>query len=181
MFLLNDRCRYARTAVDGQDGVIATRLPLTDIPDETLRCMYAYWRSKRPPGMLPARADIDPADFPWALGLVCLLQVERETLSFRYRLDGSIVADDNGEDLTGRLTDAVRPVFFAGILHRHFSEVVRSHAPSLYEIAVRYQGEGRSYRRVAMPLATNGRDIDMIMTVSQRRPSALEHAGPWMR
>jgi hypothetical protein len=151
-----------------KDGVIATRLTLTNIPDEMQNHMLAYWRSKCASGRLPARADIDPLDFPWALGLVCLLNVEHKPLRFRYRLDGSAIVDHHGSDFTGRTTDELRPAAYADMLHLHFSEVVETGAPNLYRITLLNDGKLRSYLRLALPLATDGSNVDMILTVSKK-------------
>jgi hypothetical protein len=151
-----------------QDGVAATRLSLAEIPSETLRRMHDYWQSKRRGELLPGRKDIDPLDFPWALGLVCLLDVERYPLAFRYRLDGTTIAERYGADLTGRTTDAVRPEFHAALLRKHFAEVAEGGRPSLYRISLRYGGQARTYMRLALPLARDGKTVEMILTVSDR-------------
>jgi len=151
-----------------QDGVVTTRLPLTDIEHETLRKMHAYWLARGRGGLLPGRRDIDPLDFPWALGLVCLLDVEREPLRFRYRVDGTIIADRHGEDFTGRTTDEVQPDFYADMLHRHFSEVLQTRQPTLYRIVIRQDGQTKTYLRLALPLADDGVTVDKILTVSDR-------------
>jgi hypothetical protein len=149
-----------------QDGVAATRLSLAEIPSETLRRMHAYWQSKCRGEQLPARKDIDPLDFPWALGLVCLLDVGRYPLTFRYRLDGTTIAERYGADLTGRTIDEVKPEFHAALLRKHFTEVAESGRPTLYRISLRYGGHARTYMRLALPLASDGKTVDMIMTVS---------------
>jgi len=151
-----------------QDGVAATRLSLAEIPSDTLRQMYAYWHSKCRGERLPARKDLDPLDFPWALGLVCLLDVERYPLTFRYRLDGTTIAERYGADLTGRTIDEVKPEFHADLLRRHFSEVAESGRPTLYRISLRYGGQARTYMRLTLPLARDGNTVDMIMTISDR-------------
>jgi hypothetical protein len=151
-----------------QDGVVATRLSLADISHETLERMHAYWLSKCPPGALPRRRDIDPLDFPWALGLVCLLDVQRNPLTFRYRLDGTTIAERHGADFTGRSTDEVRPDFYAAMLRKHFSEVAETQRATLHRISLRHAGQAKTYLRLALPLASDGVTVDMIMTVSDR-------------
>ena len=151
-----------------QEGVAATRLSPAELSSITLRRMYAYWQSKIQGGRLPGRQDIDPLDFPWALGLVCLLDVELRPLTFRYRLDGTTIAERYGADLTGRSTDEVTPNFHAALLRKHFTEVVESGRPTAYRINLRFREQARSYIRLALPLAGDGRTIDMIMTVSDR-------------
>lgn len=157
-----------------QDGVVASRLSLAEVTSETLRRMHAYWQGKRREGRLPGRADLDPLEFPWALGLVCLLDVERRPLTFRYRLDGTTIVERYGTDLTGRSTDEVEPEFYAAMLRRHFTEVVESGRPSAYRINLRHGGQARTYIRLALPLAHDGTTVDMIMTVSDRVTSDYE-------
>jgi len=151
-----------------QDGVVTTRMPLTDIEHEALQKMHAYWLSRGQGGLLPRRRDIDPLDFPWALGLVCLLEVEHAPMRFRYRVDGTIIADRHGEDFTGRTTDDVRPIFYADMLRNHFTEVVETRRATLYRIAIRYDERSKTYLRLAMPLADDGMTVNMILTISDR-------------
>ena len=157
-----------------QDGVAATRLSLAEVPSDTLRRMYAYWQSKCRGERPPARKDIDPLDFPWALGLVCLLDVERYPLAFRYRLDGTTIAERYGADLTGRTIDEVKPDFHAALLRKHFSEVAEGGQASAYRISLRYGGQARTYMRLALPLAGDGKTVDMILTVSDRLTPEFE-------
>ena len=151
-----------------QDGVAATRLSLAEIPSDILRRMYDYWQGKCRGEQLPGRQDIDPLDFPWALGLVCLLDVERYPLTFRHRLDGTTIVERYGADLTGCTIDAVKPEFHAALLRKHFAEVAESGRPALYRISLRYGGQARTYLRLALPLARDGKTVDMIMTISDR-------------
>jgi len=160
-----------------QDGVVAIRLSLSDISHETLERMHAYWESKGGTGTLPQRRDIDPLDFPWALGLVCLLDVERDPLTFRYRLDGTTIAERHGADFTGRTTDEIRPDFYASMLRKHLSEVAETRRATLYRISLRYAGQAKTYMRLALPLASDGITVDMIMTVSDRINPEAEDDG----
>lgn len=68
--------------------------------DRILTRLLAYWRAKAPPGRLPARADIDPADIPDLLGH--LMMVEGAGESFRCRLCGTAIAEAYGRELTGK-------------------------------------------------------------------------------
>ena len=131
-----------------------------------------------PGEQLPGRKDIDPLDFPWALGLVCLLDVERYPLTFRYRLDGTTIAERYGADLTGQTIDAVKPDFQAALLRRHFAEIVDMGRPTAYRITLRYGGQARTYVRLALPLSRDGKGVDMILTVSDRlAPEYEDDAG----
>lgn len=157
-----------------QDGVVATRVSLSELAPETIRRMHDHWLSKCRDGRLPGRRDIDPLEFPWALGLVCLLDVEQEPLKFRYRLDGTTIAERHGADFTGRTTDEVKPEFYAAMLRRHFAEVVDGRRPTCYRISFRHGSNAKTYVRLALPLARDGTNVDMILTVSDRLPSETD-------
>jgi hypothetical protein len=147
-------------------GSGAERLSLEEIEDQRLRRMLAYWQSKVAPGRLPDRRDIDPSDFRWALGLVCLLDVEHRPLRFRYRLDGSLIVSRNGLDMTGRPLDEIGSPPQAGMLQGHFGTVVVEKAPVAHRIVTDCAGAPVAYERLSLPLAKDGDEVAMIMTVA---------------
>ena len=147
-------------------GRNAQRIPLENLRDQRLFRFLDYWRSKSAQGRLPLRRDIDPSEFRWALGLVCLLDVEQRPLRFRYRLDGSVIATRNGHDMTGHAIDAIEHKPSAGMLHGQFATVVAEKAPAAHRIATEYGFAGTTYERLALPLSRDGHDVAMIMTVA---------------
>jgi hypothetical protein len=147
-------------------GRNAQRIPLESLRDQRLFRFLDYWRSKSTQGRLPLRRDIDPSEFRWALGLVCLLDVQQRPLRFRYRLDGSVIATRNGHDMTGRAIDAIEHKPSAGMLHGQFAAVVAEKAPAAHRIATEYGLAGTTYERLALPLSRDGHDVVMIMTVA---------------
>jgi hypothetical protein len=144
----------------------AQRVPIDALSDLRLRRIFDYWQSKQSPSRLPSRRDIDPSDFRWALGLVCLLDVAHRPLRFRYRLDGSLIASRNGVDMTGRPIDAIDHKPSAGMLHGQFATVVAERAPALHRIATEYGATTTTYERLALPLSDSGQNVAMIMTVA---------------
>jgi hypothetical protein len=147
-------------------GRSAQRIPLENLRDQRLFRVLDYWRSKSADGRLPLRRDIDPAEFRWALGLVCLLDVEQRPLRFRYRLDGSVIANRNGNDMTGRAIDAIEHKPSAGMLHGQFATIVAERAPAAHRICTDFGIFGTTYERLALPLSHDGHDVAMIMTVA---------------
>jgi hypothetical protein len=67
---------------------------------------YRYWLAKRGTRVMPARSDINPADFP--LLLPYLVLVESVDDQFRYRLVGSAITRAAGYDPTGRAVGSNR-------------------------------------------------------------------------
>lgn len=64
---------------------------LSLIVDPELRRLAEYWASKRNCRPVPSRADIDPVDIPWALPHFFLIDYDRDTGTYRYRIAGGEV------------------------------------------------------------------------------------------
>lgn len=149
-----------------EDKIKTEKLPLENIADEKLDRIYTYWQSKRGEHRWPARADISPADFPWLLGKIGILETEGEPPNFRYRLDGSAIAETHAQDMTGQTVDKVKPAIYADMLREHFTEALESGEASLYRIELQLNNKSASYLRLVMPLTAGGDSIKFIMTAS---------------
>ncbi|MDE2229971.1 MAG: PAS domain-containing protein [Alphaproteobacteria bacterium] len=130
------------------------------LSDPILLQVGRYWRDKLPGAALPSRASIDPVEIPHLLPYLMLWDVERSPLRFRSRLIGTSIVRLAGRDATGRYLDAIdqddaiasefRAVVEAG-LPRY--QVRRAHWPNT---------EYTHYGRLLLPLAADGRTVDMI-------------------
>jgi len=138
-----------------------------DIPEcSPIRALLAYWSSRRKPGRLPGRRDLDPLDIPRLLPWLFLVDVLREApdaLDFRYRLIGTSNNRLVGVDATGRrLAEAFRPAAAAAI-HRHYATTVTLGEPTFWRTDVPVQE--RSFItcfRGVFPLAGDGETVDML-------------------
>jgi hypothetical protein len=146
-------------------SVIATRLELGAIPSDLLQRMFAYWQSKCGGHAMPARADIDPIDFAWGLGNICLLDVQRNPPQFRYRLAGTRLTRLKEVDLTGRSVDDIQPAEFRDMIRKHLLEVVETAKPNLYCISITNGGGPQTYVRLALPLRAADGSVGMILTM----------------
>ncbi|MFM9842490.1 MAG: PAS domain-containing protein [Dongiaceae bacterium] len=146
-------------------SVIATRLEIGAIPSESLQRMLAYWQSKCGSHSMPARADIDPVEFAWGLGNICLLDVQRSPLQFRYRLAGTRLTRLKEVDLTGRSVDDIQPAEFRNLIRKHLLEVVETAKPNLYCISITNGGGPQTYVRLALPLRAADGSVGMILTM----------------
>lgn len=68
------------TRIEGRD--------LSSLRHRDLRRLADYWLSKRRGQAMPAPSGIDPAEIPWALPRLYLLDYDRGSGRFRYRLAG---------------------------------------------------------------------------------------------
>lgn len=129
----------------------------------TLARLLRYWIERRGDRQFPARSDIDPVDFSYALGHVSLIDVSYDPLRFRYRLVGSRIAERIGVEMTGRWLDELPYAAYRQILISLYTRVVESRRPHL-DGGTRVL-DGRAWRAEAliMPLAADGHTIDMLL------------------
>jgi hypothetical protein len=140
-------------------------------PDEVksvrVRRVLDYWRSKATGGQIPRRAAIDPTELTDVLS--CLMIVEAVGDRFRYRLVGTEVAANAGDDFTGRFLDeqdfANRDFYLA--CYRD----VRAHAAPVTGLDHWAYSDGRSgvAEFAMLPLALEGNAVAQILTVEDTK------------
>jgi hypothetical protein len=130
--------------------------------DSRLQRLLAYWGERRGARAMPARADIDPLDFPYILGNVVLFGVEREPLRFRIRLQGTAFVQYLGFDLTGKTLDELPGMpAFRDLIDKAARAVVESAAP-----LVRVRNmiiDDRLLRYEALLLPLGGPAVEQVM------------------
>jgi hypothetical protein len=132
-----------------------------------LRQLYEYWDSRRPPGGLPRRSDIDPAHIPHLLPHIFLVAVERaDGLRFRYRLAGTYVEAATKRRITGlyieelAIDENARQEMIA-----RYRECVDRRVPivSRHKFTTDYQRDF-DYQRLLLPVALDAEErADMIL------------------
>jgi hypothetical protein len=125
--------------------------------------LYDYWATRRRGRSFPARADLDPVEFSFALGNVTLIDVLYDPLRFRFRLVGSLMAQRMGWDLTGKMVDEIPDVQYRDSVIQGFRKVVELRRPNmtLYEREV--NRKPRRFEVLRLPLAADGETIDMLL------------------
>jgi len=149
---------------------------LDNIETPCLRRLYAYWEERRQGRAFPARRDLDPLDFRYALGHITLLDVLTDPVRFRFRLHGSELVERAGYDMTGKLVDEVPNPTFRTVLVARCRTLLETRQP-MRVTDERILGERRfGYEAVWLPLAGDGEHIDMLMAGLVYRDS--RDAGP---
>jgi hypothetical protein len=155
------------------------------ILDPQIRRFVQYWRSKRGAAKYPARAALDPLEFRYVLGDVVVIEVRPSPpggsyrWSYRYRLVGANVAARDGYDLTGKTLDDLPEPQYRERVRSTWSEVCDSGQPAHYVRDSILDNRPRRYEVVVLPLASNGEDIDMLISVQREtRPVARRAPGP---
>lgn len=129
---------------------------------------YVYWHSKIKAGRLPGRDAIDPLELPSVLPWLNLVDVLRDgdQYRFRHRLIGTGIVSRYGRDATGGWFDEVYDPKFLEQHQRDHIAIVESGRPSVGPVPMPVKEKNFIvYQRLALPLATDGTTIDMIMVV----------------
>jgi hypothetical protein len=126
--------------------------------------LYSYWASLRKGSQLPGRGDIHPRDFKRLLPTVSLIEVFRDPLDFRVRLAGTGLYGVYGREITGRSLPDVYNSAATEYWRGELAKVVRERRPSVGVHNLSWRGAGHlSILWLRLPLASNGRDVDMIL------------------
>jgi hypothetical protein len=128
--------------------------------------MFAYWASRRQGGKLPGRESIHPSHFKRHLPTVSLIDVvsELDERRYRLRLAGTGLYGVYGREITGRLIEDVYMGPAAAYWREELDKIVDSRKPGVGVHNLSWRGASHlSILWLRMPLASNGRDVDMIM------------------
>jgi len=128
--------------------------------------VFAYWSSLREAGHLPSRSQIDPRHLKRLLPTVSLIDVDMESGKriYRQRLAGTGLYTIYGREITGRTIEDVYSEGEAGYWREQLDKVVREGRPTVgcQTVAVR-PGQTCSLLWIRLPLASDGRNVDMIL------------------
>lgn len=133
--------------------------------------LLSLWNSKRDGRTYPGRADFDVLELRSWLGDLELVDVERSTddnYRFKYRLVGTRITEIDGSDVTGRYADDVFPNNLHAVVNS-YNAVMTTGEPFLHDATLLPGNDGvyRNYRKLVLPLASDGEKIDMLMILLQ--------------
>jgi len=134
------------------------------------RELLAYWQSKLIPGCLPGRQHIDPTELqPRHLSQLLLLEVveaAKPRRRYRFRVAGTAFSTVAGRDVTGLHYDEIGAPERAGPVLAALDLVVERKAPVF--LTGRLSVPSQEYvrvKRLGLPLAGDGRTVDMVLAV----------------
>lgn len=148
--------------------------------DIRIRQLHEHWLGLHPAGGgLPGRQHFDPMAVPNLLPFIWLADVQHNPLRFRYRLMGTEYLNVFGRDYTGWWIDELNPGFIGSTAHKQFVAAAergtvgyrRGHT----EPAPILPKDYRWIERVVLPLARDGKAVDMLLALTvfhkTQRPS----------
>ncbi len=140
--------------------------PPSGLIHPVLRRLHAYWDRKRAGRIGPTRGDIDPAEFPYAVGWASLFDVRQGADKFSIRVLGGQTESvlDLGPGFR-RIEDVQDPEFHA-VAHRDLCWVIENRRPlrSLHDFTTRH----RHYRfeGVMLPISDDGHRVSMVLVAA---------------
>ena len=134
-----------------------------EIREPRLQRLFAYWCAARRGRPMPARRDLDPLDFPYALGYVMLVDVLREPLRFRVRLHGSEITQRVHYDLTGKLLDDIPDPEYRRYAIKRCRALVAAARPLRLEQDRELDGRIHRYEALWLPLSDDQVRVTMLM------------------
>jgi hypothetical protein len=141
--------------------------------DERLCRLYRYWNGRRGGRRFPSRDDVDPLDFPYALGRVSLIEVERDPLRFRFRLVSTGLTEHLGYEMTGKYVDDLPEPSMREFTRAFYERALDRHAPLHEASTVLIERYTWQYEVLVLPLASDGETVDMLMIYRRtERPAA---------
>ena len=139
------------------------------IKDARLSYLLLYWCTRRAAGvptLIPGRADFDPLKLGRLLPSLLLGDVVGAEWRLRYRLVGTGIVDRLGTDLTGQYLDEVvgtGPLLDLAVTLYHVA--ISRQCPVYCETRLRPDGQIglMTNCRLLLPLAADGRNVDMVL------------------
>lgn len=126
--------------------------------------LFAYWAGLRQAGQLPGRADIHPKDIKRLLPTITLTDVVGDPPEFRMRLAGTGLYSVYGREITGRRLEDIYNTAAADYWRAELTKVVAERRPAVGVHSLAWRGAGHlSILWLRLPLASNGKDVDMIL------------------
>lgn len=150
--------------------------------DDGQSALVQLWHRRRGARRWPARTEFDPTDFRDVIGRVALIDVDHAPQGappvLRYRLFGTWLVHEIGQDLTGQTVDALELDWQRDMVHRIYGRLLAGGEPVA---ALRRQvGTARTMGHVLVALPLGGERIDMILTAYAPLPSTPpDWRGPW--
>jgi hypothetical protein len=168
---------HTGSAVNAEVKVV--RIEVEDLQEPEFLQAVVYWHTRRGAKTMPARADLSPADLVKILPKVMLVDVLPQAPHFHFRVVGTNIADWIKFDATGQTLDAVEPENYRRMLFATYMECVGARTPIAHRILWDSKEVPHRYKRLIMPLAADGRNVDMLLITSVAE--AFEEANAFWR
>ncbi len=129
---------------------------------------FEYWLNSCSGGKLPGRQDIDPNDMKHFLPWISLIDVRPGETGpeFTSRLIGTGIQSLFGRNITGKRMEELYEGEYLTMVRNVYSEITEAKHPQLWQCTAPVpDAKPLVYDRLILPLATDGKSVDMLMLV----------------
>ncbi|WP_419902940.1 PAS domain-containing protein [Kiloniella sp.] len=137
-----------------------------------LKLLHTYWSKKKGNNWFPGRKDIDPVDFPYALGDVSLIDVIRtsdlDAPQFKVRLLGSNIQERVGGSFTNRDIDDFPEQDSLNRMRIAYQDVLKTKEPVAYPSFFKVGEDYRAFICCIWPLSNDGDNVDMLLCCREK-------------
>ncbi|WP_119420822.1 PAS domain-containing protein [Desertibaculum subflavum] len=130
---------------------------------ESARRLLDYWLERRGGRHWPARKDIAPADFAFALGKVSLVECAGSPPRFRYRVVSTGLTEQLGYEMTGRFTEDIPEPDVRSYVERLYAAAMAHGEPYHETGTLVLDGREWAYETLVLPLSTDDVRIEMLL------------------
>lgn len=142
-------------------------MPVSELDRDSLQHpklarLFDLWNRARGARAMPARGDIDTIELREWLGNLILVEAIDAGAAYRYRVYGTKLVDLFGHELTGKTVShfaSARQPLIVG----DYERVRRDRMPLYFDRPGVIRGEFARLQVLAVPLSTDGTDVDMIL------------------
>ena len=131
-----------------------------------LRGLFEYWEGRRGARRMPARADIDPAEFKPLIGRVSVIDVLGEddaSYRFRFRLAATPFCRAVGREMTGKMLEELPSPATRAFLKSNYIEVAKTAQPLAISGAMRLDGRDWMGECLILPLSAEGERVERLL------------------
>ncbi|HLW28644.1 MAG TPA: PAS domain-containing protein [Kiloniellales bacterium] len=152
---------------------------LSQITSPLVLQAHDYWQGKRRDGLLPSRANIDPAEIPRLLPNVLLSEISLSPFEVRYRLMGTEAAAMNNLDLTGKtLHFGIPTTRWQHYWAKAYLQSATEKEPVFGIDSYEYRDRGYlRFEWCLLPLASDGRSVDRFFEIEAYPQNAQAREG----
>ncbi|WP_417452599.1 PAS domain-containing protein [Kiloniella sp.] len=133
----------------------------------TLKKLHNYWSEKKRRRPFPARDDLDPIDFHYALGDVSLIDVDQpescQSPVYKIRLLGSNIQERIGGSYTNRNLEEFPEAGSLRKMRIAYQEVLKTKEPLAYTSCFKTGEKKQPFICCVWPLSSDGEKINMLL------------------
>lgn len=148
------------------DRSIRRNDPARELVHPVLQRLYAYWLGKCAGRFAPSRVEIDPVDFPYAVGWAALIDVVDDGASFSVRVWGGKMKAFSRGEYTGQSNLQFLDADIGTKVLAGFRWVVANRKPAATLRDIETSMRHYRFESLVLPLSDDGETVTQLLTAA---------------